>query len=68
MSYTVHPHKRAHEATDYPVFSNALNPYPYNYKDLGNVSTISKTPGHVLQYKTIKSDIITSKWSSMDGS
>ena len=35
MSYTVHPHKRAHEATDYPVFSNALN--PYNYKDLGNM-------------------------------
>jgi hypothetical protein len=34
MSYTVHPYKRAHEATDYPVFSNALN--PYNYKDLGN--------------------------------
>jgi hypothetical protein len=35
MSYTVHPYKRAHEATDYPVFSNALN--PYNYKDLGNM-------------------------------
>ena len=30
MSYNVHPYKRAHEATDYPVFSNALN--PYNYK------------------------------------
>ena len=34
MSYNVHPYKRAHEATDYPVFSNALN--PYNYKDFSN--------------------------------
>ena len=34
MRYNVHPYKRAHEATDYPVFSNALN--PYNYKDFGN--------------------------------
>ena len=34
MSYNLHLFKRAHEATDYPVFSNALN--PYNYKDFSN--------------------------------
>ena len=33
MAYNLHPYQRAYESTDYPVFTNALN--PYNYKNLG---------------------------------